>query len=211
MIYTLGEDKINGATSAPFIKTKYFNLDYDINSFDIIIFTSKKAIISLDKACPSWINKIIYTVGKKTKEFALSKGATNVASSKKESSYDMIGELQYIVKNKKVLYIRAKKTLTDIKSKLNNLCDFTEIIAYETIFIKPLLKLKKGSIIIFSSPSTIKSFSCFYDIKDFKVIVIGKSTAKSLDTNIKYEMPSSPSLELCIKKAKEMLKGTSIN
>ena len=208
LIYTLGEDKLNGAISAPFIKTKYIKFNCNIDNFDAIIFTSKKAVIAIESLFPSWVNKTIYTVGKKTKKLALSKGAKNIFASHKESSYDMSIEIKEFLKDKKVLYIRAKTILTDIKSLLDDICDFTEIIAYETVFVKPLFELEKGSIIIFSSPSTIKSFSLVYNIKDFTVVVIGKNTAKTLDKSIQYEMPSSPSLELCIQKAKNILKNS---
>ena len=205
MIYTLGEDEINGATSAPFIKTKYLDYNCDIDSFDIIIFTSKKAIISLDNKYSSWINKSIYTVGEKSKKLALSKGAKNIMSLKKESSYDMIKEIKPKLGNKKVLYVRAKEVLFDIKKELKNICEFKEIITYETIFTKPPFELIKGSIVIFSSPSIIKSFSRFYDMVDFKIIVIGKNTAEFLDKNISYDMPLSPDLRLCVAMAKKML------
>ena len=205
MIYTLGEDTINGATSAPFIKTKYLDYNCDIDSFDIIIFTSKKAIISLDKNHPSWINKTIYTVGEKSKKLALSKGAKNIMSLKKESSYDMIREIKPKLENKKVLYVRAKEVLFDIKKELKDICKFKEIITYETIFTKPSFELIKGSIIIFSSPSIIKSFSRFYNMIDFKIIAIGKNTANFLDNNINYDMPLSPDLRLCVAMAQKIL------
>jgi len=82
VIYTLGEDKIDGAISAPFIKTKYLDYNCDIDSFDIIIFTSKKAILSLDKNYPSWINKTIYAVGEKSKQLALDKGVVSFCKGK---------------------------------------------------------------------------------------------------------------------------------
>lgn len=204
MIYTLGEDKVNGAISAPFIKTKYLDYFCEIDSFDIIIFTSKKAIISLDEKYPSWINKSIYTVGEKSKELALSKGAKNIISSQKKTSFNMIKEIKQQLKNKKVLYVRAKKVVYDIKEAIKSICQFEEIIAYETIFTKPSFELEKGSIIIFSSPSTIQSFARFYDMKEFKIIVIGKNTAKSLDDGITYNMPKSPSIELCVEMAKQI-------
>ena len=208
MIYTLSEDVVDGAISAPFLKTKYLSYSDKIKDYDIIIFTSKKAIFAL-KNDKSWINKIIYTVGEKTKEIALKQGAKNVYSAKKSSSYDLCTEIKDKIIGKKVLYIRAKKVLFDIKEYMQDICFFDEMIVYESIFTKADFVLEKGSVVIFSSPSIIESFIRFYDIVDFKIVVIGKKTAEALrkiDKNIEYIMPKYPNLELCVQCGEKLIR-----
>jgi uroporphyrinogen-III synthase len=65
--------------------------------------------------------------------------------------------------------------------------------------------LEKNSIIIFTSPSTIKCFFKSFDWdSSFKAVVIGNSTKKHLPQDIECYESDSLSINGCIDKAKEI-------
>jgi uroporphyrinogen-III synthase len=113
------------------------------------------------------------------------------------------------LRGKKVLYLRAKKIIYDISSKLNSLgVDCDEAIVYETKCTKYVDKYKfnKGSIFIFTSPSTI---DCFFDNftwdNSYSAIVIGKTTLSYLPKHIKNVFLSNDkSIQSCIDIAKSL-------
>ncbi|MCG3716967.1 uroporphyrinogen-III synthase, partial [Aliarcobacter butzleri] len=80
-----------------------------------------------------------------------------------------------------------------------------EIIAYKTSCKKSNIILEENSIFIFTSPSSVECFFKQYSWKNsYKAIVIGKTTAEFLPSNINYEISSQTSVEECIKLAKQL-------
>jgi uroporphyrinogen-III synthase len=81
-----------------------------------------------------------------------------------------------------------------------------EAIIYETACnkIKHLEVPKPGSVIIFSSPSTIE---CFFENfsweSSYKAVAIGQTTAQYLPTYVPYVVSKTTSIEDCIALAKE--------
>jgi len=203
-IYTLGEKPIQGAISTPFIQTKKLQFNCDDIDADILIITSQKTINFMKENNCQYKDKIVYVLGESSKKIALSNGIKNVILVPNIGIEDLIFKIKNELIDKKVIYLRAKKVIFNIKEKIEKICDYKEIIVYETILINPKKQIKKNSIIIFTSPSTIESFSKIYKLEDFNIVVIGKSTASKLPENTKYYISDSPSLEMCIKKAKEI-------
>ena len=117
---------------------------------------------------------------------------------------DFANELIPYLKNKKTLYIRALKTVSNLTNILKeNGIDIDEIISYKTSCNKQEIKiLDKNSTIIFTSPSSVECFFKKYSWEDsFKAIAIGKTTALYLPKNIKCEISSITSVEECVKLA----------
>ena len=117
-----------------------------------------------------------------------------------------------LLKNKKVLYVRGAKVVSKLSEILNNnkiQCE--EIIVYESICKKfsEDTFLPKDSIIIFSSPSTIKCFlnTLSWD-NSYTAISIGKTTAKYFPSYITPLISDTTSLESCVKKAIERFVST---
>jgi len=113
-------------------------------------------------------------------------------------------ELIPLLKNKKILYPRGDKIVSKLPQilKQNNIqCD--EIIVYNTKCKQKINKIpEKNSIIIFSSPSTIKCFlNNFKWDSSYKAISIGKTTAKYFPDFIKPIISDNTSLASCVQKA----------
>ena len=183
----------------------FLEYDIDFNSYDALIFTSKNAIYSI-KDDKLWKNIPSYAISNKT-----AKVLKEVNSNLKYIGISGYGdefakELIPILENKKVLYIRAKKVVSNLHKILNKnniLCE--ELVTYETKCINYSIDKKptKNSIIIFSSPSTIECFLSNFTWDDsYLAVVIGKTTAEYLPSNINYKIAEETSIESCIKMAK---------
>ena len=113
-----------------------------------------------------------------------------------------------LLKNKKVLYIRGSKVVSNLVETLNSngaICD--EAIVYETVCtkFKKKIKLPKNSVIIFSSPSTIECFlkNSQWD-ESYKAVSIGQTTEKYFPPYITPYVSETTSLDSCVKKAIEL-------
>ncbi|XPV68404.1 MAG: uroporphyrinogen-III synthase [Halarcobacter sp.] len=209
-IYILSDKKVKWAKNLPLFKIELIPQDIDFSSYDAIIFTSKNGVHSLNKFNSKWKNIPAYVIAPQTakvlkqlKGTLAFVGKTNHGD---EFAYELIKEL----KNKKVLYIRAEEIVSNFTKILNDngvVCE--EKIVYRTVHknFKEKIDLPKNSTIIFSSPSTIKCF--FKNIKwqeSFKIISIGKTTAKYLPSYVSYDIADTTSLEACVRKAIEIKK-----
>jgi len=173
----------------------------DFNSYDVLIFTSKNAIYSLEKFNIDYKNIPSYAIATKTAEILKSYNANLQYTGKSGHGNDFAYEIKDKIKDKKVLYIRAKKVVSDLRNILN--CD--EVVVYETV-CKDQEKQNKvtiNSIIIFTSPSTINCFFTNYKWHDsYTAVCIGKTTASYLPKDVKYFISNNTSIDSCIELAR---------
>ncbi len=207
-IYLLNDDKYEGVTNLPVIKINFFNKKIDLSQYDALIFTSKNGVRAIEKIDRQWRGKEIYSIGKGTSK-EIQKYDANLAYTAKNSYGDMFAsEIKEKLKDKKVLFLRAK----EVTSKLNQILleagiNLKEEIVYETTC--RAYKQDKSSfddaVVIFTSPSTIK---CFF--KNFnwtstcRAVCIGKVTAKAMPENIKYALSKQQTIQSCIELAKSI-------
>lgn len=206
-IYLLSNQKFEDVINLEVFKINYINPNIDFNKYDALIFTSKNAIYSLNHYDINWKTIPSYVIAPKTAEILKKEKANLVFTGKQSHGNEFAKELIPLLKSKKVLYVKAKKTVSNLVEilKQNNI-DLDEVIAYETICNKSQIKkLKKDSIFIFTSPSSVKCFFNQYNWdKTFKAITIGKTTSKYLPNDIDYTVSSQTSIQECIKLAKSI-------
>ncbi len=206
-IYLLNNLKYEGIENLEVFGIEYIKSQIDLSQYDALIFTSKNAIYSLDSFNKSWKNFASYAIAPKTasviKEYGGNVNFTGISSHGNEFANELIP----LLKNKKVLYIRALKTVSNITGILkSNDIDISELIAYKTSCLKSSKVLEKNSIFIFTAPSSVECFFKNYTWDNsYKAIVIGKTTAKYLPSNIKYHLSEKTSIDECIKLAKQLL------
>ncbi len=207
-IYILSDKKFKGALNLPVIKINFLDVDVDIKKYDALIFTSKNGVEAIDRIDKNWKEKEIYSIGSGTTNYLLSKGKTPVYTAKSSYGNDFANEIKDKLKDKKVLFLRAKKVTSNLNSILLNYnVDLDEKIVYETICNQDKLQSpKKGSVIIFSSPSTIECFlKIFKWNESYKAVVIGVKTASFMPENIKYTLSKQQNIPSCIELAKTLL------
>ncbi len=205
-IYILSDKKINHVSNLPTFQINFLPTQVDISKYDALIFTSKNGVFSLDSFNDQWKEIPSFAISYKTAQCIEKNGGKLEYIGQNGHGNKFAQELIPLLKDKKVLYIKPKEVvskLTDILKKDDIICD--ELITYETVCKtygkddKP----PKNSIIVLSSPSTLKCFlETFGWDESYLAIAIGKTTSKFIPEYINYKISKHTSLESCIKLAK---------
>ncbi|MDK9693962.1 MAG: uroporphyrinogen-III synthase [Sulfurimonas sp.] len=213
-IYILNDKKVKWAKNLPVIKIETIKCDIDFSSYDALIFTSKSAIYSLDSYNHKWKKKPLYVIAPQTAKAASNLGGKIKFVSKEKHGNEFAKELVQLLKNKKVLYIRGSKIVSNLVEELNAndvICD--EAIVYQTVCVefKKKIVLPKKSAIIFSSPSTIECFlkNAIWD-ESYIAISIGHTTKKYFPPYITPIIAETTSFDSCVKKAIELINNSSV-
>ena len=206
-IYLLNNLKFDDVENLEVFSIEYINSSIDISKYDALVFTSKNAIHSLSSFNNDWKAIPSYAIATKTAEIVKSYKGNLVFTGVHSHGNEFAKELTPLLKNKKVLYIKAFESVSDLTAILKeNLIDITEVITYKTSCKKSNKKLEKDSVFIFSSPSSVKCFFESYSWdKSYKAITIGQTTAKFLPSDISYQISSKTSIIECIKLAKQII------
>lgn len=211
MIYLLSPLKKEGTISLPMISFKLVANSIDFSNCDLLMFTSKQAVVSSNSIDKKWKNYPSIAIGGATKEKIEELGGEVIYHPQKFYGEVLANDIKEYFSDKKILYLRPKEISFDSRGFLKKeAIELQEQIIYETSCQKYTQddKPKKNSIIIFTSPSTIK---CFF--KNFSwdasywAVLIGKATQKHLPKECKFEVADEPLINSCIKKAKEIAKN----
>lgn len=204
-IYLLSNKKYKDVENLEVFKIEYVPSSVDLSLYDALIITSKNAIYSLNSFNNTWKSIPCFAIAPKTADVIKKEGGILEFIGSSGHGDDFAKEILPLLKNKKVIYIRALKVVSNLLKELRkNSIDIDELISYKTVCNDNLNKeIENNSIIIFTSPSSINCFFKKYIWKDsYKAIVIGKTTGKYMPKDIKYEISPKTSIEECIKLAK---------
>jgi len=212
-IYLLSPLKKEGTHSLPMISFTLVAQKIDFSGIEILMFTSKQAVVSANEIDASWKNYPCIAIGNATKKKIESLGGTVIFAPKAFYAKALTDEIKERFFDKKILYLRPKEVSFDSKCYLAE-CGIAlqEQILYETSCVKYEArdKPKEGAIIIFTSPSTIRCFFKIFDWDDsYTAVLIGKATQKQLPTYCKSVISSEPLIDSCIKKAISLLKNSN--
>jgi len=206
-IYLLNNLKYEGIENLEVFGIENIESDIDLSKYDALVFTSKNAIYSIDSFNKEWKKIPAYSIAEKTSNVIIEHNGNLVFTGLSSHGNEFAEELSHVLKNKKVLYIKALKTVSNIVGILKeNSIDLDELIAYKTSCLETKKILENNSIFIFTSPSSVECFFKNYKWDDsYKAIVIGKTTADYLPKNINYIVSNKTSIDECIKLAKQLL------
>ncbi|AGR77482.1 uroporphyrinogen III synthase [Aliarcobacter butzleri 7h1h] len=205
-IYLLNEQKHEDVENLEVFQIEYIKSDVDLKKYDALVFTSKNGVKAINSFNQDWKNIPSYAIAQKTANTIIKLGGVVEFIGNSGHGNDFAYELKNVLKDKKVLYVKALKTVSNLPNILKeNGIFLDEIIAYKTSCKKSNIILEENSIFIFTSPSSVECFFKQYSWKNsYKAIVIGKTTAEFLPSNVNYEISSQPSVEECIKLAKQL-------
>ena len=205
-IYLLNEQKHEDVENLEVFQIEYIKSDVDLKKYDALVFTSKNGVKAINSFNQDWKNISSYAIAQKTANTIIKLGGVVEFIGNSGHGNDFAYELKNVLKDKKVLYVKALKTVSNLPNILKeNGIFLDEIIAYKTSCKKSNIILEENSIFIFTSPSSVECFFKQYSWKNsYKAIVIGKTTAEFLPSNINYEISSQTSVEECIKLAKQL-------
>lgn len=203
-IYLLSNSIYDGVKSLPMIEINYLDFDIDLDIYDTLIFTSKNSVEALQNT-PLWKTKDSFAISEQTAALIKEKNANLVYTGKSRDGNEFAKEIIPLLKEKKVLYIRAKEVVSDLSNILKKEgISLDELIVYETICkTYENTKFEDGSFFVFTSPSIVECFFKSFLWKDtYKAVTIGITTAKALPKDIKYFISKEKSIKSCIELAK---------
>lgn len=204
-IYLLNNLPFEGVENLEVFKIEYLSSNMDLNAYDALVFTSKNAIYSLDSFNKEWKNIDSYAIAVKTANVIEEHGGKVKFVGKSSHGNEFARELIPLLKDKKVLYIRAQKVVSKLVDILReNQLEVDELITYKTVCNIDSLdtKIEDHSTVVFTSPSSIKCFFKKYKWNStLRAVVIGKTTSKFLPKDIDFEVSANTSIEECIKLA----------
>ena len=202
MIYTLSSKKIENTENLTLIEINFFKKELNLKNFDAIIFTSQNGVLALNNLNREWVKTPSLAIGKATTKKIDNLGGNLIYTSKNSHGDSFAKDIVELLKDKRVLYIRAKRVasnLIDILKRAN--IELIDEILYETKCKEcdKLIKPKENSYIIFSSPSTVECFfNCFDWSSSYKAIAIGKTTAKHIPKDINFLVSPIQTLNGCV-------------
>lgn len=209
-IYLLSNEIRDDVKNLNVIDIKYLNPLFSCSDYDAIIFTSKNSVFAAEKLDKSWKNLQIYSIGLGTSKAIIDlKG--EVYYQAKESYGDKFAhEIAKYLQGKKVLFPHAKEVVSDVIGILKSFhVSVDEFVVYETLCnkCKQSQKPKDNSILIFTSPSTVKCFLQNFNWNDsFVAIAIGDKTARALSCDKKVHISPAQSIDSCVNFAKRLSK-----
>jgi len=205
-IYLLSPSPFEGVINLPMIQFERVADALLLEGCDTLIFTSKEAVKQAYAINRSITNYPAIAIGSATQKALEALGIDVIHSAQKFYGEVLAKDIQEYFADKKLLYLRPKKVSTNIKELLkNSAIDIEEQIIYQTICkeYNGDHKPPQGSIIIFTSPSTIRCFLQNFEWESsYSAVVIGKATLQYLPKEAHYQIAHQPLIEACIKKAK---------
>jgi len=207
-IYLLNNQKFDNIENLEVFKVKSTKYSIDCSKYEALVFTSKSAIFSLEENQINWKRIPSYLIAPKTAKEAKKVGANIAFIGNSGHGNDFANEILPFLKNKKVLYIKALKTVSSLTKILKDGgVDIEELVAYETTCNDELksFNLENNSTIIFTSPSSVECFfKKFSWHNSYKAVLIGKTTAKFLPKEVEnYIISPNTNVQDCIKIALE--------
>jgi len=208
-IYLLSPLVKEDTIALPMIRFRITAEKVDLSNCDVLMFTSKQAVKSINKLNPKWRKIPSLAIGSSTAKQIEKLGGEVLYQPNsfygKTLSQDIVEKFH----DKKILYLRPKEVSFDSKSFLaSSHINLDEQVIYETtcILYDESDKPAKDAIIIFTSPSTIHCFlKNFTWDESYTAVVIGEATKEHLPMNARCVVADIPQIDSCIAKAKHVL------
>ncbi|GAB6073632.1 uroporphyrinogen-III synthase [Nautilia lithotrophica] len=203
-VYLLTDQKVEGVLNYPVIKINFLSPSFTFENIDYLIFTSKNGVRAVNYLTDEWKKYPSLAIGKATANEIEKLGGRVEYIAKSAYGDEFAKEINQTYNNKTFLFFRAKKLVSNIQKEfVNN--TLKEVIIYETNCNNPQKEFIKPSVVIFTSPSTVRCFSKLNDFKNIKAVAIGNKTKKELSKHTtEIFMPSTPSINECVKLAKSL-------
>ena len=209
-IYTLGTRPIEGTKWLPMLRFERLADTLALEDVDAVVFSSQEAIRHAEAIDASWKRLPAIVVGEKSAD-AIRRAGGRVLATAEGSGVSLAKLLCARFRDYRLLYLRPKKVAFALAEALED-CGMRikEQILYRTVcrtYAVPDAP-EEGSVLIFSSPSTIRCFLKNFEWKSsYRAVAIGKRTAAAFPEGIAYTLSELPSFESALQKAQELLRS----
>jgi uroporphyrinogen-III synthase len=189
---------------------EYLNPPLSRVDYDAVIFSSKNAVIGIDKIWDGWKKRSLYSIGEGTSEIIKKLGG--IVSYEAKSSYGdkFAFEIAPLLKDKRALLPRAFEVASDIAGILRERdIGVEELVVYKTKSCKNAIDIpQRDAILIFTSPSSVKYFLNLSNWSgSFTAVAIGKKTAAAFPSQIKPLISPKQTIKSCVDFAKTLSKN----
>jgi len=202
-IFLCSPKPYQGVNSLSMIEFKHIEQEIDFKGVDTLIFTSKEAVKNLHKLTLEWKKIPSISIGNATTKIIKKLGGEILWSGDKNYGETLAEDIIKNFSHRSFLYLRPKVISFDFKNYLSTYnINCKESIIYETVCKKyeTTFTPPPNSIIIFTSPSTIKCFlENFNWDSSYRAIVIGSTTLKHIPKEWQSFCALKPTIEECIK------------
>jgi len=208
-IYLLSPTPREGTQPLPMIEFSLTAASIDFGESDTLIFTSKQAVKSAETIDPSWKSYPTVAIGGATKKQIEALGGKVIYYPEHFYGKSLAEDIVRFFGERRLLYLRPKEVSFDSKAYLQQAgIAIREQVIYETrcIMYPEAKKPERESIIIFTSPSTIRCFlKNFGWDASYRAVVIGEATKAHLPPEAEAFVADRPLIDACVEKAREVL------
>ena len=197
------------------LKITFFQPEIDFSDIDYLILTSKQAVKALqnyDKK--EYITKKALCISKATAK-AYEEIGGEVLDIGKGYGDTLVEKIQNYPLSTRWLYLRAEIVASDFVSILQQQgYDIQEKIVYKSECSQKILHVNvaNDAILIFTSPSSVRCYLQHHTFLSTQhIIVIGKTTAKTIPQTHNYILSEDTTVQSCIEIAKKILKKDSLS
>ena len=204
-IYLFATSKHPAAISAQSLQVRFLKPNINFSNYDYMIITSKQTVKALDQYDKKeFIDIPALCVSPKTAASYENFGG-KILEIGDGYGDNLVKNIKQYPKNTRWLYLRAEVIASDFvqRCKADDYKIDEEILYISECASDGLeVKVEDNPILIFTSPSSIECFLKTHTIdRNAKVIVIGKTTAKSLPKDVAYMIAQKTSIDSCIELA----------
>jgi len=205
-IYLLSPLPKEGVISLPMIAFERVADEIDFSSCDTLMFTSKQAVATAEAIDSGWKDIPAVAIGPATKKAIETLGGTVIFFPRNFYGEQLSEEIAQFFRDRHILYLRPETVSFDSRGYLQK----RGILLQEQIIYRtscraypPERQPPESSVIVFTSPSTIRCFLKNFDwLQSYTAVVIGESTKAHLPDGADYAVADAPLIDYCIAKAK---------
>ena len=195
-----------GTLPLPMIDFRLLVSSLDYQGCDTLMFTSKQAVESAEQIDPGWKHLPTIAIGAATARKIEALGGDVLYHPVSFYGKELAADILERFRDRRVLYLRPRTVSFDSQDFLAR-AGYTlhEQVIYETFCREhPLTaKPKAGSIVIFTSPSTIHCFLEHFGWEEsYTAVVIGHATVEHLPEGADYVVAKTPLIDACVDAAK---------
>lgn len=212
-IFLISHTKCENIRQINVCEIKFCKFSVDLSEFDALVITSKNSINALKFNGILPTNLDIFAIGKSSAKSAKEFGFSQIYTAKNSHGDEFSAEISPFLIHKKTLFLRAKTVVSNVSEILaKNGVNLRQIVAYENQILtlskdEILAQIPpKNSVLIFTSPSNVQGFLHNFRIdKSYKLIAIGKASAKMLENFPNLIVSSSQNILDCVKIARNLI------
>ncbi len=211
-IYLISKTPYEGVIHIPILTISFLYPSIDFTQYEGVIFTSKQAVLAIEKYSLDWENLKCICVSEGTAASAANAGAMDIEVGDGYGR-SIPSVLNAKKRSGKWLYLRPKVVASEWVDVARNGGFFIdERVVYETTCNEDArgYTIEKDAVLVFTSPSSIECFCASYPIlSSYSIVAIGTTTRAAFDNAKEVQISPQPSVASAIELARKIAQESS--